>query len=415
MDKNKPKKNIWDSKVLWIIVSLLASFVLWVYVTVSAGDQIEEVYRNIPIEFRNLDSVSAQAGVVVSEGLDSVISIRVRGTRQELAKLNQTPLIASIDFSKYSSVGSHTAIPDISYPQGISANALSVIATTPSSISFVVDKANTKTIELKGSFVGSVAEGYSAQPMTFDPETITISGAESQIRKIDYAYIEINRDNVNSTLEFESTYVLVDVDGNKVEDINVSASPETVVVTLPITANKEIPLSIDLVYGAGATVENTKITYDPETIVIAGDASVLDGINKISVGTIDLTSFASTFEDSYKIVLDNGLTNLTGTSEVKITVQVIGLETKKFKVTNITAANLPTGKTADIVTEDVEVTLRGSAEVLSKIQANNIRIVADLSGFSGASGVLEPAAKVYVDGFTDVGAIGEYKVYVDIS
>lgn len=415
MDKNKPKKTIWDSKALWIILSLLASFVLWVYVTVSAGDQIEEVYRDVAVEFRNLDSVSQQAGVVVSEGLDTLISVRVRGTRQELAKLHQNPLTASIDFSKYSSVGSHTAVPDIAFPQGVSTSGVAVIATTPSSISFVVDKANTKTIEIKGSFVGSVAEGFSAQPMTFDPETVTISGAESQISKISYAYVEIDRDDVNSTIEFETGYVLVDVDGNKVEDINVSKSPENILVTLPITATKELPLSIDLVYGAGATDENTKITYDPETIVVAGDAAVLAGMNKISVGTIDLTSFASTFEDVYKIVLDNDIANLTGTSEVKITVQIIGLETKKFNVTNITTANLQSGKTAFIVTEDVEVTLRGSADVLSKIQANNIRIVADMTDFSGATGIVEPTAKVYIDGFTDVGAVGSYKVYVDIS
>lgn len=415
MDKKQSKKTIWDSRILWVIVSILASFLLWVYVTVTAGDDIQETYRDIPVEYRNLSSVSAQSGVVISEGSEVYVSVRVTGSRQELAKLKKNPLTASIDFSRYSSIGSHSVIPDISFPQGIDTNNVAVVATIPSTITFVVDRANTVPVEIRGSFVGSVAEGFSAEPMIFEPSTVTISGAASQINQVAYAYIEIDRDNVDKTIEFDSSYVLVDKDGNEMVDSNIVKTPETVLVTLPITATKELPLSVDLVYGAGATEENVKITYEPKSILVAGDVEVLDGINKISVGTIDLTSFSFTNEDTYKIVLDNGLTNLTGRTEVKITVQVIGLETKQFTVTNISTANLPAGRTATVVTESVVVTLRGDPAVLSQIQANNIRVVADLTDWSVNSGVVEPTAKVYVDGFTDVGAVGEYKVYVDIS
>lgn len=52
--------------------------------------------------------------------------------------------------------------------------------------------------------------------------------------------------------------------------------------------------------------------------------------------------------------------------------------------------------------------------VLSKIASNNIRVVADLSDIGSTAGVFQPTAKVYVDGYTGVGAIGEYSVYIKI-
>lgn len=415
MDKKQSKKTIWDSKILWAIVALLASFLLWVYITVSQGDPIDEVFRDLPIEFRNLDSVSAQSGVVIAEGRNTLVTVRVSATRQELAKLTAAAPTVSIDFSKYSSIGAHSVVPDVTFPSGVDTEKISVTSIVPTTVNFVVDKANSRAIEVKGSFVGSVAEGYSAEPMVFEPSTVNISGAQSQISSVDYAYVEIDRDDVDKTLQFDATYVLVDKDGNTIDDANIVKTPQTVQVTLPITATKEIPLSVDLVYGAGATDENVRITYEPETILVAGDAAVLEGINKISVGTIDLTSFAFTHQDTYQIVLDNELTNLTGKTEVRVTVRVIGLETKRFNVTNITTANPPAGRTALVVTESVPVTLRGASDILQQIQANNIRVVADLADLSVNSGVVEPEAKVYVDGFTDVGAVGEYKVFVEIS
>ncbi|MEG1460015.1 MAG: CdaR family protein, partial [Oscillospiraceae bacterium] len=121
----------------------------------------------------------------------------------------------------------------------------------------------------------------------------------------------------------------------------------------------------------------------------------------------------------YPIVLDNKISNMTGITEAKVAISVIGLETRKFNVTNISVKDLPEGRSSEIITENVEVTLRGSKAVLDKIKANNIRVVADLADLGGAAGVFQPIAKIYVDGFTDVGAIAtggkDYSIYVKIT
>lgn len=415
MDKKKVKSGILDSKFLWVVVSLLASVLMWVYVTTSEGDVIERTFDGVQVVFKGEESLLEKYELVISNVSSKTVSVRIRTTRREIAKLSSTNMTAFVDVSKFSSKGIYNSSVELEFPSGSDESSINIVNILPGNISFNIDKTSTKTIELDGSFVGTVAEGYAAHPIEFDPQSVTISGPESEINKVAYAWVEVDREDVSKTIQFVSSYVLKDADGNDVDIGNITLSDETVSVTVPITSTKEVPLTVDLVEGGGATSENVKITCEPSTITIAGDAETLEGINKIVLGTVDLTSFASSYEDSFNIVLDNEITNVTGITEVKVTVEVIGLETKKFNVTNITTINGTDGRKASVVTENVEVTLRGKSSVLSKIAANNIRVVADLSDLGSTTGVFQPPAKVYVDGFTGVGAIGEYSVYVKIS
>lgn len=411
MNKKKESRLL-DSKILWAAISLLASVLLWVYVTTSQGDVIERTYDGVKVVFQGEDSLLEKSGMVISNISSNTVSVRIKTTRREISKLSLTNIEAVVDVSKFSSEGMYNQSVSIIFPAGSNTNSIDIVTVLPGSVSFNIDKTSTKTIELKGVFTGTVAEGYAAQPIKFDPQTVTISGPKGEISNVAYGWVEVDRDNADKTIQFTSAYVLKDEAGNEIKLGNITLSDETVAVTVPITSTKEVPLTVDLVDGGGATAENVKITCEPSSITIAGDAETLAGLNKISVGTIDLASFASSFEDTYQIVLNNDVTNVTGITQVKVTVQVVGLETKKFNVTNISTINGPSGKTISVVTQNVEVSLRGSSTVLSKIAANNIRVVADLTDIGTASGVLQPAAKVYVDGYTGVGAIGEYSVYI---
>lgn len=413
MDKQKPK-SIWDSKILWVFISILASILLWVYVTTTEGDLIEHTFSSVPVVFNGEENLRNNEGLVISNISTNKVSVRVRATRREISRLSSDSIVAVVDVSKFTLSGNYNQSVSIEFPLESDANSISIVSITPQDISFNIEQTSSKTIEVDGLFVGTVAEGYAAQPIEFNPQTVTVTGPLSEIDKVATAWVEVNREGVDKTIQFNSAYELRDSEGNTLSLNNITLETQTVSVTIPVTATKEVPLTVDLVDGGGASAENVKITCDPATITVAGDAQTLAGLNKISLGTVDLASFASSFEDTFRVVLDNDITNVTGISEAKVTIKIVGLETKAFNVSNITTINAPAGKTAAVITENVEVTLRGSEAVLGKIQANNIRIVADLAELGSTTGVFEPIVKVYVDGFTDVGAIGEYKVYVKL-
>ncbi len=417
MEKKKIESFIFGKTLLWAFVSLLASVLLWVYVTTSEGDVTAQTFDGVRVEFRGEENL-VRDGLVKSNVSTNTVSVRLKTTRRELTKLTSDKLVAVVDVSKSTSKGRYTLAVSIQYPPGINTSLIEDVSVSPTSISFNVDKTSSKSIPLEGTFSGTLADGFAAQPIKFEPQMITISGPESELSRVAYAWVEIsNRENVNRTIQIVSAYELMDEDGNIIDKTSFELNEEMVSVTVPITSTKTVPLTVDIVEGGGATNENVDISCEPASITIAGDAETLDGINKISIGTIDLTDFAVSFEDTYQIILDNNVTNVTGIKEAKVTVKIVGLETKKFNVTNITTINGPTGKKITQVTENVEVTLRGKSNVLSKIAANNIRVVADLTDIGPTTGVFEPPVKVYVDGFTGVGAIevDKYSVYVKLS
>ena len=57
----------------------------------------------------------------------------------------------------------------------------------------------------------------------------------------------------------------------------------------------------------------------------------------------------------------------------------------------------------------MQVTIRADAVDVTRISANSIRIVADMSGYT-QEGTYQVPVTVYVDGFDSAGAIGQYSI-----
>ena len=171
---------------------------------------------------------------------------------------------------------------------------------------------------------------------------------------------------------------------------------------------------MNLIYGSGANETNTIVNVTPTYLTLTGDSAILSGMNQIVLGTVDLTDFSTTFTEEYSIPLDNTLKNLTGLSTAEVTIEVVGLETRSFAVTNITCTNVPDNSELELITESLEVRIRGTAEQLSQIHSENITAVADLSDYRDSVGAYMTPVKIRVDGFTDVGAVGDYTISVEI-
>ena len=197
----------------------------------------------------------------------------------------------------------------------------------------------------------------------------------------------------------------MDEGGDAVPTEYLSLSQDTIRATLPILQVKNVPLDVDLIEGAGATKANTKVSIEPNTVTLAGDSAILSGMNKIVLDTIDLTDFASTLTETYPIAINN---------EAKVTLEVVGLETRNFRVSNLSYINAADSTNVEILTESLDVQIRGTAEQLDQIKAESIRAVADMTDFKDSTGSYMPTVKIYVDGVTDVGAIGSYTISVEI-
>ena len=407
-------KKLYNSRAFWMIVSLIASLGIWVYVSSVETEEFKQTFRGVEVRLAGESILRDSRNLVVTDMDTATVTVEVVGPRRVVAGLDADKIYAQIDVSKLSRSAYTGQQYSVIFPDGTDTSNLRITRKTPETVNFMVSSQTTKSVQVRGSFDGSIAEGFTAESPVFEPATITLSGPEAYLKNVDYAWVSFSKENVDSTYETEVGFTLMNADNEPCSTTGIIPSTETVTATLPLLMLKEVQLGVNLVEGAGATEGNTKVTIEPASVTLAGDSKLLAGMNKLTLATIDLASFTNTFSETYPITIDNTLKNATGATEAKVTVEIVGLETKTFKVTNIDYANLAEGFEANIETESLDVRLRGSPESLEQLKDENIRAVADLSDLNNATGTYMPKVRIYVDGFTDVGAIGSSTITVEI-
>ena len=411
---NKKKNKLLDSKVFWAVISLIASLFIWVYITGTQEEIITQSFNNVEVMLIGEDTLQATRGYVVTNVSAETVSVKISGTRGNIGTLSASDVKAVIDVSLISSTGTLTQYYTLTYPDNVNEDAVSLVSSNPQTISFDVTKMSSKSVPVEAKFVGSTAENYIAGEVEFEPKTIKVSGPESMLEKIDHIYAEMGGDDLTMTRTAEIPIVLIDKDGNTMESEGLEFDVPTVTVTIPISMMKEVPLYVQCVYGAGATEENTVISIEPNKIMISGDTEIVSGINRIDLATIDLTDFSLTHQDTYLSPLPNGVENVTGVAQADVKIEITGVDTKVFTVTNISTRNLPSGYTLEeITTQSLEVRIRAPQDVLDQLQPSNLSAVADLSDITQSGDMFVPV-RIVVDGFTDAGAVGEYNIGIKV-
>ncbi len=412
----KKLRKLTESRAFWMIFALLASVAIWIYVTAGETEDFKTTFRNVRIEVVGEEALRSSRNLIVTDLNTSTITVEITGPRRVVAPLDAEDLIAQVDVSKLTRAAYTTLKYDIIYPNSVDERYITEEKKTPEYVNFIVSQLTTKPVPVRGSYEGRSAEGFTAETPVFNPSTINVTGPEAYIKDIEYAYVAFGQNVVaDSTYTVETAYTLMDKDSNPVSTEYLTLSPDTIEAKLPILQVKSVPLVVNLIEGAGASKANTKISVDPASVTLAGDSSILAGINQIILGTVDLMDFATSLEETYPITIDNALRNVTGVSEAKVTVEVVGLETRTFRVTNLSYVGAAEGASVEMLTESLDnVVIRGPAENLDQIKAENIRAVVDLTDFRDSTGSFMPIAKIYVDGVTDVGAVGHYTLSVEI-
>ena len=415
MNSKNPVRRIIDSRIFWMIVSLLASLAIWIYVTSADASDFRQTFRNVRVELVGEDTLRSSRNLVVTDLDVSSVTVVITGPRRIVNPLDSDDLIAQVDVSKLTTAAYTSLKYDIVYPSGVSERELTVERKTPEYLNFNVSMLTTKEVPVRGGFEGKPEEGFTAESPVFEPSTITVTGPEAYLKDIDRAWVTFGTDMVvSSTYSTDVGFTLQDVSGEACPTEYITCSQDTVKATLPIRAIKNVPLTVNLIYGSGANETNTIVSVTPSYLTLTGDTAILSEMNQIVLSTVDLTDFNTTFTDEFSIPLDNSLKNLTGLSTAEVTIEIVGLETKNYAVTNMAVVNAPEGSVVEFISESMEIRIRGTEEQLKQIHAENITLVADLTDYQDADGAYMIPVRVRVDGFTDVGAVGDYTVSLEI-
>lgn len=406
------------SKLFTFIVSVLAAMCLWVYVVTVVNPDGDMVIGNIPVTFSGAEVLREDHGLVITDDYQEFVSVHFYGKNTDLKTLDQhkDELKAVVDVSRVRSTKEYTMTYDITLPSAVSASSITKMDKSPINITFTVERQIQKTIEVRGDFSNvKIAEGFMLDSTGFDFDTITVEGPESIVNTIDHAQVTLERSNVDKTITESVPYELLDKDGAKVDASQLTLSADAIEVTMKIVKYKVVPIEVQFAEGGGAVTADVDVSYEPTSITLSGDATVLDGINTIQLEPIDLSLLASNEETVERtILIPNDVKNVSGEETVTVKVTIKGKQIKTFRTTNIVFVGVDEEKfKVTSLSQQVSVTIRASSADIGRIVASNIRIVADMSGYS-QEGTYQVPVTVHVDGY-NAGAIGQYSIAVTIA
>ena len=401
------------NKVLSAALSLVIAFVLWFYVITVVSPGSEDWVYDIPVVFEGETVLTEDRGMMItSRSEDVLIDLKLSGNRTDLAKVNRGNITIKVDLSKVYDPGEHELTFNPIFPGDVPSGALTVESKYPETVKLTVEKKVKKPVDVRVNFVGSAAENFmvDTENRILDYPTVNVTGPSSVVDLIDHAQISVDLTDRVESISENFRYTLCDADGNPVDVELVTTDVAEVHLDVKIQRFKQIPLTLALTYGGGTTEHSVEVIVEPAYISVSGSELMLEDLNEIQLGSIDLSAIEADFEQTYPITIPEGITNLSERTEATVKVQFLNLAIMDFEVTDITTANVPEGMEAELMSQVLKVRLRGPAAVMKKLTTQDIKVVVDFSGKELGSFTIKPTITVSGEAFANVGAVGSYSV-----
>ena len=403
-----------ESRWVFILLSIILAVVFWAYVRGVVDPDDSTTLRNVRLEVTGTSVLTGQ-GLTVSGLSQETVDLHVEAPSSVINNLvrYREDIYVPLDVSRCTEGENRVTVGQPVWPTNFNTDEVVLQGKEPGVITVEVDRLYTNTFEVEFQLDGQVADGYQMGTPAIEPERVTVSGPVEQVNRIAHVVAVLESEELSEQFSGDLPLTLWDAEGNELTDLEITLNTETAYVVVPVVVVKEVPLTVEVKAGGGATPQDAVVTIDPLTVTVSGQEEDIQELTEISLGEINLATVVGTNTFQLPITLDASLENVSGEMSATVTVSVQGLSTTALDVDNITMSPAPDGYTATLDTHVKVVVIRGKEEDLAAINASQIRIVADLSNVT-TTGMLSVPARVYLDASSAVGVIGEYTVVVNV-
>lgn len=405
-----------NNKIFSVILSIAVAFGLWIYVITVISPGSSETYYNIPV-VRIGESVLAERGLIITSISSTAVDMELSGNRTDLVKVNSSNITLKADLSKIYDPGVHKIEYSHSFPGDIASNAFTVENKYPENITVTVERLIRKEVPVNVIYEGSVPEGFITDKdnVVKEYETVTVQGPKSVVDQITQAVINVSLTDQKESISQSYRYTLCSKENTPVDANLITTNTEEVHLDLIIHRIKDVKLVVNIVDGGGAKADNIKYTLDPDTIKVSGSDAALENLgDEILLGTVNLKDYAKNAKITLAIPEYEGVTNLSNITEVTMDLEFIGLSTKEFVLDQFRLTGIPEGLTAEVITEQITVVIRGRTADVSKLTAQDITVTVDFAEAVAGTSTYRVTI-TFSEGFTELGALGSYSISVTLT
>lgn len=271
-----PKKHLLNHNFKLKMLAMILGLFAWFAGTSALDPIITNTIEDIPITVIN-DSVILDTNKTYDLGEVQTVDVTVEDKRSIIDKLDKNDFTAVIDLSK------------LSYVNAVEVNVSVNNQTTE--IKNIKDKVINVSlddiaytdfpIEIQTS--GEPQEGYAIKQIDLSETSVTITGSENVIKKINKVVAPLNIQNVRDGQELQFTPIVYDKNGDTIDNKKLIFNIDKISAYIYLEKTKKIPLNISIVDDKNSAGQIKDITYEPTEVVIAGNMEKLDAMDSFDI------------------------------------------------------------------------------------------------------------------------------------
>ncbi|MCH4240067.1 MAG: CdaR family protein [Oscillospiraceae bacterium] len=415
---------IYNNKFI-LILSFAIAFILWIALAFNDTEHFPKLINNVPITVQLSDEAQQQGLTVYSPNKTNTASVSITGNTLVVNQIRNTDIeVVPANISQITAPGDYRVAL-----VGKNISALSnfeFAKIMPSDWTIHVDRAAKKSfpIKLPANIDKIDTSGYYSPGPTADAESVTISGPETEVSKIDHVSIEYSPGNtaLTETKTVQAPLVLYDAAGNKITPAassNITMSIQQVNVTIQVQPKKTVKVLPTFTnQPAGLKLErDSAFTVSPDTIQIAGPKDTLEKITEVSLEAIDFSQVNTTHNSFSQQIsqLPTGCISLSNGTTAQVTMKNMSEYTsKEFTVTDFTKMNVPQGMNAQMETKSLVISIVGRENDIATLTDSNITAAVDFSNVE-ETGTTNAPVSIKIGSNKTCWAFGNYQASVTLT
>ncbi len=399
MEKKKFSiKDLTENKRALSIFSVVLAFVIWLSVVINQTPNIERTISGIPI------SISTEATATdentlqeISGAFERTVSVRVKGAAYIVSNLTADDIVVTPSLDAVVLPGQYTVTLNAT-KKSLSGD-YSILSVSPSEIAtkfdYVSEDTYTAQIEAGGIKLADDAAqaGLIDRGLRFNNPSdaqIKILGPKTETDKIKSVIAVVDKDEkISKTTSYDAEIVLLDKNGEKLDNSLYTLSATTVKISKVIYKKKMVRVVATFINAPAGFTEQVKWSLSDPQIEIMGEPETIDTIEKIELPPINLNDISvNNASIEMPLELSGGIESVDNTTAVTVTFNMSNFVQKSFTVTGVIGDNNTNNLSITLNSSIKNVKICGPKSVINNLSSDDLYAKIDISGKTAGEYIL---------------------------
>ena len=408
-----PTKSILGDRRIRLLLSVIGAIIAWMAVTIVVQHGTTTTITNVPVDFTYDSSAYTSRGLSIVSAPEKSVNLKLSGDGYTIGGLSASDFVVYPDWSSVRDSGEKTLRLQVR-SQSALLTGVSVSIDGDNTVDVVFDVVEEKTlpIQVTTNYL-SIADGYILYGTDVSKETVTLSGPSSELSEVEVCTAEVTHNgDLTDSVTLDTPLRFYTRSGKEIKFEYTTLETESVEVTLQVYKIATLPVTVSFI-NAPRDFDSSVLSYalSKKTLNVAGPETQIDRLSRLSIGTIDLSTFALNKVYEMPIELPTGIHLLDNLTSIMVSFDSSRLETKTMNLPAacVQVVNLPSTYTLTVETERLmNVTLCGPSGSLEALTPEQVVIEIDADDFSVALGQQNIACRLYVPSNGKIFALGSY-------